>query len=129
MRDTQKELGLQAGIMFSRIELDVAAAETGQAESASVKAPLPTMGLFGSVALGESWELGAEIGIFALDLDRYSGYSGHASLTLDRMLGELIALGVGFDYFVTRLESQDEDLRGLLRSRNYGPKIYLSWIF
>ena len=66
---------------------------------------------------------------FALDLDRYSGYSGQASLTLDRMFGESIALGVGFDYSVTRLESQDEDLRGLLRSRNYGPKIYLSWIF
>ena len=87
------------------------------------------MGLFGSVALGESWELGADISIFALDLDRYSGYSGQASLTLDRMLGESIALGVGFDYFVTRLESQDEELRGLLRTRNYGPKLYLSWIF
>ena len=40
-----------------------------------------------------------------------------------------IALGAGFDYFVTRLESQDEELRGLLRTRNYGPKLYLSWIF
>ena len=129
MRDAQKELGVQAGIVVSRIELDVVAAETQQAESATVDAPLPTMGLFGSVALGESWELGAEIGVFALDLDRYSGYSGQASLTLDRMLGESIALGIGFDYFVTRLESQDEELRGLLRSRNYGPKLYLSWIF
>jgi hypothetical protein len=129
MRDAQKELAVQAGIMHSRIELDVVAAETGQAESTTVNAPLPTMGLFGSVALGENWELGAEIGVFALDLDRYSGYSGQASLTLDRMFGESIALGIGFDYFVTRLESQDEDLRGLLRSRNYGPKVYLSWIF
>ena len=129
MRDTQKEIGVQAGIAFSRVELDVVAAETQQAESALVKAPLPTMGLFGSVALGESWELGAEIGIFALDLDRYSGYSGQASLTLDRLVGKTIALGIGFDFFVTRLESQDEDLRGLLRSRNYGPKFYMSWIF
>jgi hypothetical protein len=129
MRDTQKELGVQAGIMVSRIELDVVAAETGQAESATVNAPLPTMGLFGSLALGKSWQLGAEIGVFALDLDRYSGYSGQASLTFDRMFGESLALGIGFDYYVTRLESQDEDLRGLLRSRNYGPKIYLGWIF
>jgi hypothetical protein len=94
-----------------------------------VSAPLPTVGLFGSLALGESWEFGAEVGIFALDLDRYSGYSGQASLTLDRMLGESIELGIGFDYYVTRLDSQDEDLRGLLRSRNYGPKIYVGWIF
>jgi outer membrane scaffolding protein for murein synthesis (MipA/OmpV family) len=129
MRDAQKELGVQAGIVYSRIELDVVAAETQQAESATLNAPLPTMGLFGSVALGEHWELGAEIGVFALDLDRYSGYSGQASLTLDRMLGDSIAVGIGFDYFVTRLESQDEEFRGLLRSRNYGPKAYLSWIF
>ena len=129
MRDAQKELGVQGGLMYSRAELDVVAAETQQAESASVDAPLPTMGLFGSVALGESWELGAEIGVFALELDRYSGFSGQASLTLDRLVGESIALGIGFDYFVTRLESKDEELRGLLRSRNYGPKLYLSVIF
>ena len=129
MRDAQKELGVQAGIIYNRTELDVVAAETQQSESATVNAPLPTMGLFGSVALAESWELAAEIGIFALDLDRYSGYSGQASLTLDRLIGESIALGIGFDYFVTRLESEDDDLRGLLRSRNYGPKLYLSWNF
>jgi outer membrane protein len=129
MRDAQKELAVQAGIVHSSVELDVVATETGQAESTTVNAPLPTMGLFGTVALGEYWELGAEIGVFALDLDRYSGYSGQASLTLDRMFGKSIALGIGFDYFVTRLESRDEDLRGLLRSRNYGPKVYLSWIF
>lgn len=129
MRDTQKELGIQAGIAYSRIELEVVAAETQQAESATVNAPLPTMGVFGSVALGESWKMGAEAGIFALDIDRYSGYSGHAGLTLDRLIGESVALGVGFDYFFTRLESQDDDLRGLMRSRNFGPKLYLSFIF
>jgi outer membrane scaffolding protein for murein synthesis (MipA/OmpV family) len=129
MRDAQKELGVQAGIVYGQTDVDVVAPETGQAESASVKAPLPTMGLFGSVTLGDSWELGADIGIFTLDVDRYSGYSGHASLTLDRLVGESFALGLGFDYFVTRLESAEDDLRGLLRSRNYGPKIYLGWAF
>lgn len=129
MRDSQKELGVQGGIMFTRITVDVTAEETRQAETATVDAPLPTIGVFGSLALGENWELGADIGIFALDLDRYSGYSGQASLTLDRIFGETIALGIGFDYYVTRLESRDDDLRGLLRSRNYGPKVYLSWIF
>lgn len=129
MRDSQKELGVLAGIVYDRTSIDVVARETRQAESATVKAPLPTMGLFGSVALGEAWEFGAELGIFGLDMDRYSGYSGHASLTLDRSIGESIALGVGFDYYVTRLESGHDDLRGLLRSRNYGPKLYLSWLF
>lgn len=129
MRDSQKELGVQAGIVYNRTVLDIVAPDTQQAESATVNAPLPTTGVFGSLALGESWEFGAEIGIFALDVDRYSGYSGHASLTLDRLVGDSAALGVGFDYFVTRLTSGDDDLRGLMRSRHFGPKFYLSWIF
>jgi hypothetical protein len=87
------------------------------------------MGLFGSVVLGESWELGADIGVFALDVDRYSGYSGQASITLERPVGRSFALGIGFDYYVTRLQSTDGELRGILRSRNFGPKLYLSWIF
>lgn len=129
MRDAQKELGLQAGLVYSRFEIDVVAAETQQSERATVDAPLPTMGLFGSVVLGESWELGADIGVFALDVDRYSGYSGQASITLERPVGGSFALGIGFDYYVTRLQSTDEKLRGILRSRNFGPKLYLSWIF
>lgn len=129
MRDAQKELGVQAGIMLTRIRLDVVAEETQQAESAIVDAPLPTVGVFGSLALGENWELGADAGVFALDFDQYSGYSGHASLTLDRAVGESFALGVGYDYYVTRLESRDEDLQGLMRTHNHGPKAYISWMF
>ena len=129
MRDAQKELGVQAGITFTRIQLDVVAEETQQAERVTVNAPLPTMGVFGSLALGERWELGADTGIFALDFDHYSGYAGHASLTLDRAVGETFAIGLGYDYYVSRLESRGEDLRGLLRSHNHGPKMYFSWIF
>lgn len=129
MRDAQKELGVQAGLVYGRFEIDVVAPETQQSERATVDAPLPTMGLFGSTVLGESWELGADIGVFALDVDRYSGYSGQASVTLERPVGESFALGIGFDYYVTRLQSTDGELRGVLRSRIFGPKLYLSWIF
>jgi hypothetical protein len=129
MRDSQKELGVQAGLTFSHFELDVVADATGQVESASIKAPLPTMGVFGSLTMGDHWELGADMGIFALDLDRYSGYSGQASITLDRVVGDAMALGIGYDYYLTRLESRDDDLRGLLRNRNHGPKVYISWTF
>ena len=129
MRDAQKELGVQGGLMFTRIDLAIVADETGQAEDASIDAPLPTIGLYGSVALGEHMELGLDIGIFALDLDRYSGYSGNASLTLERRLNDTIALGIGYEYYVTRIEAKDEELRGLMRARNAGPRAYISWTF
>lgn len=129
MRDAQKELGVQGGLMFTRVDLALVADATGQAEDASIDAPLPTIGLFGSVALGEHMELGLDVGIFALDFDRYSGYSGHASLTLERRINELLALGIGYEYYVSRIESPEEELRGLIRARNAGPRAYLSWTF
>ena len=129
MRDTQKELGVQGGLIFTRMDLAIVAEETGQAEDASIDAPLPTLGLYGSVAIGRKAELGLDIGIFALDFDRYSGYSGHASLTLERRISESLALGIGYEYYVTRIESRDEELRGIFRARNVGPRAYLSWAF
>lgn len=129
IRDAQKELGVHGGLMFTSIDLAVVADETGQAEQASLDGPLPTVGVFGSVALGQRGELGIEAGLFGLDFDRYTGYSGYISLTLERKVNDSFALGVGYEYYVTRLESTDSDLRGLLRTRNTGPRAYLSWVF
>lgn len=129
IRDAQKEVGVQGGLIFTRIDLAVVADETGQAEDTRIDTPLPTLGLFGSVAVGRQAELGLDIGIFALDFDRYSGYSGHASLTLERRISDSLALGIGYEYYVTRIESRDEDLQGMLRARNAGPRAYLSWSF
>jgi outer membrane protein len=129
MRDAQKELGVQGGLMFTSVDLALVADATGQAEDAGIDAPLPTIGLFGSVSLGEHMELGLDVGIFALDFDRYSGYSGHASMTLERRIRESFALGIGYEYYVSRIESPEEDLRGLMRARNAGPRAYLSWTF
>jgi outer membrane scaffolding protein for murein synthesis (MipA/OmpV family) len=129
IRDAQKEIGVQGGLMFASIDLAVIAEDTGQAEQASIDAPLPTIGIFGSVALGQRGELGIEAGLFGLDFDRYTGYSGYISLTLERTVSESFALGVGYEHYVTRIESTDSDLRGLLRARNTGPRAYLSWVF
>lgn len=129
MRDAQKELGVQGGLMFTRIDLSVVAEDTGQAEHASIDAPLPTIGMFGSVALGQRAELGIDAGIFALDFARYSGYSGHISLTLERRIKDFLALGIGYEYYLTRIEATDDELRGLIRARNTGPRVYLSWAF
>ena len=129
MRDSQKELGVSAGISYNRVEVSIEADSTQQSETVTVDSPLPTMGVFGSVAFRQSWRLGAELSLFAMDIDRYSGYSGHVGLTLDRQFGEQFAAGVGYDLYATRLKAGDDDLRGLIRFRNYGPRFYMSWFF
>ncbi len=129
MRDQQKELGVTAGLSYSRFETALRAEATQQAEQLEVEVPLPTLGVFGSVALGSKWRLGADIQVFALDFDRYDGFMSYLSLGLDRKFGDVISLGLGYTFYGLRLEAKDEDLRGTFRMRHYGPKLYLSFLF
>ena len=129
MRDAQKELGVTAGLTLTQLEVELADADRSQVEKAAVDSLLPTMGIFGSVSLGSTWKLGAELRFFALDFDRYNGYSGFAGLTLDRKIGDAVGLGFGYDYYGTRLNAKDEDLRGTLRLKAHGPRVYLSAFF
>ena len=53
----------------------------------------------------------------------------YVSLDLDRKFGDVFAAGVGYNFYSTRLQAKDEDLRGTLRIRHHGPKLYLSLVF
>jgi len=129
MRDDQKELGVSFGLTHTRFEVEISAPETGQRERVDIDTPLPTMGVFGALALGRQWQLSAEIDLFALDFDRYSGYSGRAVINLDRRFGDRVSAGIGYNYYATRLEGETEDLRGVFRTRNYGPTASVVWSF
>jgi len=129
MRDRQKELGVSLGLSFSHFETGIRAESTQQSERLKVQLPLPTMGLFASVALGYDWRLSADIDLFALDFDRYDGFMTYFSLDLDRKFGDVFAAGIGYNFYSTRLKSKNEDLRGTLRIRHHGPKLYLKASF
>jgi outer membrane protein len=129
MRDAQKELGFNAGLSQARFELGLIADDEERSETASVNAPLPTLGVQGSVALGSLWRLDADIDVFWLDADRYEGYMTYLSLNLDRELGEHFSAGIGYSYCGMHLSSRDEDLRGLFKMHFFGPKLYLSTRF
>ena len=87
------------------------------------------MGVFGSVALGDKWRLNADINIFALDFDRYDGFMGNFILGFDRKFGDVIGAGIGYNFYVMRLNAKDEDLRGTFRMLHHGPKLYVSFVF
>lgn len=118
MRDGQKELGVSAGVSFLQFETELQASATQQRDRVKVSTPLPTLGVFGSLALGSKWRLGADIDVFALDFDHYDGYLAYASLGLDRKFGDLIRVGVGYNLYTIRLESKEDRLRGTLKSRH-----------
>jgi hypothetical protein len=126
MRDNQKELGVRAGLSYGRMKTTLRADGAVAAENARVEVPLPTFGIFGRLPLGTHWQLGADVDLFALEFDRYDGYMAYLSLGLERELGENFDAGFGYNFYGMRLRAKDEDLRGTLRIRHQGPKLYLS---
>ncbi len=129
MRDQQKELGVTAGLTYSRFETSVFAESTLQYERLRADALVPTVGVFGSVALGDNWRLGADINAFSLDFDRFEGYTAYVNAGLDRKFGDNISAGIGYSFYGTRLKARDAELRGLFRLRHHGPKLTLSVSF
>lgn len=129
MRDRQKELGVTAGLTYSQFETGLRANDTQQSERLQVNAPLPTLGVFGSVAVSSKWRLSADINVFALDFDQYDGYMAYLNLGLDRKFGDVISAGIGYNIYAMSLNSKDDDFRGTFRIRHHGPKLYLSFLF
>ena len=127
MRDGQKELGLTAGLSYTRFKSSVRVNDPQQqAEQVRVNTVLPTFGVFGSVPFGDNWRLGADIDIFALNFDRYDGYMAYVALDLERRFNERIGVGLGYNFYGMRLKSKNNDLNGTLRVRHQGPKAYVS---
>ena len=126
MRDGQKELGLAAGLTYTKFEADVQVDNQQQPERVRVEALLPTIGIFGSVPLGDKWRLGADIDLFALDFYRYKGYMAYLTLDLERRFNEYFGAGLGYNFYGMRLKSKNRDLDGTLRTRYQGPKVYLN---
>jgi outer membrane scaffolding protein for murein synthesis (MipA/OmpV family) len=129
MRDEQKELGVSAGLSYTRFDTELIADTTQLSERLRAKAIVPTIGVFGSLALGDKWRLSADINAFSMQFDRYDGFTAYANASLDRKFSDNIKAGIGFSFYGTRLEAKDTDLRGMFRSRQYGPKVTLAMTF
>jgi|GEM_PF-701665 outer membrane protein len=124
-RDAQKELGVSAGVHYTRSDLILFAEETRQEVRVETEVPLPTIGAFASVMLPNDWSVHGEARAFALEFDRYEGSMGFYSLRLERDFGKHFAAGIGFNYYSTRLESQEPSLRGVYKATRYGPLFYI----
>ncbi len=128
LKDSQKEVGLVAGLHQSRIRATVES-NPGDREKIDAAATLPVIGIHASVALGENTELAARAHIFRLDFDRYDGVLNYANIELTRRLASRFSIGLGYTLYGQRLSSTNEELRGNLRVRHSGFTLSFGWGF
>jgi outer membrane scaffolding protein for murein synthesis (MipA/OmpV family) len=129
LRDEQKEFGVLFGIHYTKFESGLSVDSPAQTERISVEVPLPTLGAYLNLALGEHWTLSGDAQVFALEVDRYEGSMFFGAVRLERKFGPIVRLGAGFNYYSTRLEGRDDDLRGVYNAVRYGPIVYVSALF
>jgi outer membrane scaffolding protein for murein synthesis (MipA/OmpV family) len=126
INDVQKELGLMAGVHYSRFTTEIFAPETGQRDATDATVPLPVIGAHGSIAIGRQASLGARLQFFRMDFDRYKGLMNYASLELQRRFGETFSAGLAYNYIAMNLDSRDDDLMGAIQVRHHGPVVFVS---
>ena len=129
MNDAQKELGLLVGIHVTKFDAHVSSEQTGQVVEASIDTPLPVVGVFGSLALGEKTDLNANLQIFRMEFDHYDGSLNALYLGLNHYFTEKLGAGIGYNFYAMNLDSPDETLRGSLQIRHHGPIVFATFTF
>lgn len=129
MNDSQKEFGLLVGVHISNYDALIVAEQTGQQVESSVNTPLPVIGAFGSLALGENTDLSASLQLFRMEFDHYEGSLNALYLGVKHHFTERIGAGIGYNFFSLNLDSPDERLRGSLQIRHHGPFVFAAFNF
>ena len=129
MNDAQKELGVLAGFHITKYQADVVAPDTGQRVETSINTPLPVIGAFGSVAMGTNTDLHANLQLFRMEFDHYSGSLNNLYVGVNHYFGDSIGAGIGYNIYAMNLDSPDKDLRGSLKLRHHGPIVFASMRF
>lgn len=129
MNDAQKELGVMGGVHVSRAKIDMSSGETGQTERSEITAPLPVVGVYGHVFLGDKMLLAARLHVFRMQFDNYEGSLNYAYLGLQRFFGDNFGVGLGYNYYSMNLDSRDADVNGSIRVIHRGPIVFLSAFF
>ena len=129
MNDAQKELGVLVGMHIADVETVVRSEDTGQEVSSRADTPLPVIGVYGSVALTDRLDLGANIEIFRMEFDTYEGSLNAFNLNLTYFFTNRMGAGVGYNYFSMDLDSPEGGLRGSTQIRHHGPILFATFTF
>lgn len=125
MRDSQKELAFIAGLHYSKFRVDANINDGKQEVLSNHSTPLPTIGIQGSISLGQHSSLSARAELFRLSFDRYEGSFTYLTLDIQRTMGKNFNIGLAYNWYKTKLNADDLK-KGSFEIRHQGPSLYLS---
>src|SRR5262249_21395286 len=98
-------------------------------QEASVKYPLPTLGVRGSGRIAPNWRINGFAQILKIKIGDYDGGLYNAGAGIEWGFSPQMIAGLGYDYYKYELTSSKDRAKGEFDYRFDGPKLYFSWNF
>jgi len=123
----RSEIGVSGGLHV--MDLYASLNETGFAvsEAGDVTAPLPVIGINGSLAFAKKWVFTGRAQLFALEFDDFSGRLAWIHLTLQHDTFRNVGFGFGYDYFNIDVDTEDDEFKGSVEYRFSGPLAFVQF--
>jgi len=92
-------------------------------------APLPVLGLRAGWLVAPNWYLEASGQFFKVKIDEYDGRWSDLRLNATWMFHRNFGVGVGYNWFVTRVDVEADDFNGRVKLDYSGVQVYLTGTF
>ena len=127
--NSKRSFGLNFGINVNNIKAGIRTTTGGPtlSESGKATAPLPTLGVNGHVALSRKWAFSGTLGLFALSFDQYDGLLASMQAAFLHDTFKNVGFGVGYNGFLVRVDSEDEDFLGRIKYGYNGLTAFLTF--
>jgi len=127
VRNESAELGLSLGVSAASIDISLAgtATDLGSA-SARITAdvPLPSVGVYGTIALTRSLSIGGRAGLFSIDYGDDKGKLQDLFASVDYFFGKNFGVGIGYKYVNIDVKLKQDDYYQLYNISQSGPVAY-----
>lgn len=123
------ELAVLLGVHYTTLKASISAAIGNLSDSASVEAPLPTIGVRGSARVADNWRVTGFAQALKLKVGDYDGEIINATGAVEWAFTRNAYAGLGYNYYRYKIKSERENNRGQFDFRFGGPTLYAGWAF
>ena len=127
VRNEAAELGLSLGVSAASIDISLSgsAEGIGSAEGQlTADVPLPSVGIFGTIALTRNLSLGGRAGLFSITYGDDKGDLQDLFASLDYFFGKNFGVGIGYKYINIDVKLKEDEYYQLYKISQSGPVVY-----
>lgn len=123
------EASILLGVHYTTVDTSLSNPGGTISQSASVNAPLPTIGLRGSASFLDTLRVTGYFQALKVKIGDYDGDLVNGAVGLEWAFLPQAYAGVGYNYYKYRVDSEKERSRGRFEYRFDGPTVYAAWTF